>query len=89
MISKKENKDDDTMVNDEVVSERTCSRGEGLGNGKVIFDIAVLKGTSTGDIKGKKVTMEVLGANGVVDVDNANIVLGGCTNNRGHRPACP
>ena len=45
------------------VSDMTCSKREGLGEG---------------DGRGEGESVEALGANGVDDVDGANMVLGGC-----------
>ena len=57
-----------------VVSNTTCSKGEG---------------PSEGDGKGEGGSVEAFGANGVDDVDGANMVSGGCIDCRGYRPARP
>ena len=46
-----------------VVSDMTCSKGEGLGED---------------DGRGEGESVEASGANGVDDVDGANMVSGGC-----------
>ena len=46
-----------------VISDTTCSKGEGLGEG---------------DGRGKGGSVEASGANGVDDVDSAKMVSGGC-----------
>ena len=51
-----------------VVSDTTCSKGEGLGEG---------------DGRGEGGSVEALGANGVDDVDGANMVSSGCIDRRG------
>ena len=51
-----------------VVSDTTCCKGEGLGEG---------------DGRGEGESVEASGANGVDDVDGANMVLGGCIDRRG------
>ena len=57
-----------------VVSDTTCSKGEGLGKG---------------DDRSEGGSVEASGANGVDDVDGANMVSGGCIDRRGCRPARP
>ena len=51
-----------------VVSDTTCSKGEGLGED---------------DGKGEWGSVEASGTNGVDNVDGANMVLGGCIDRRG------
>ena len=51
-----------------VVSDTTCPKREGLGEG---------------DDRGEGGSVEALGANGVDDVDGANMVSGGCIDCRG------
>ena len=54
--------------NGRVVSNTTCSKREGPGEG---------------DGKGEGGSVEASGANGVDDVDGANMVSGGCIDRRG------
>ena len=57
-----------------VVSDTTCPKREGLGEG---------------DGRGEGGSVETLSANGVDDVDGANKVSGGCIDHRGCQPARP
>nr|CAN82233.1 hypothetical protein VITISV_005123 [Vitis vinifera] len=57
-----------------VVSDTTCPKREGLGEG---------------DGRGEGGSVETLSANGVDDVDGANMVSGGCIDHRGCQPARP
>ena len=52
-----------------VVSNTTCSKGEGLGEG---------------DGRGERGSVETSCANRVDDVDGANMVSGGCIDHRGY-----
>ena len=59
---------------DRVVSDTTCFKGEGLGEG---------------DGRGEGGSVEASVANGVDDVDGANMASGGCIDYQGCRPTHP
>lgn len=58
------NRSDDNVVNGEVAYAMTCLVWERLGDGKVVYKVAMLKGKGKGDNKGERGSMETLGANG-------------------------
>ena len=60
--------------NGRVVFDKTCSKGEGLGES---------------DGRGERGSVEASSANGVDYMDGANMVSGGCIERRGCRPTHP
>ena len=64
---------------------------ENIGDCRVVSDTKYFKGEGLGesDGRGEREGMEVSSANRVDVVDTANMVLGGCIDCRGYRPARP
>ena len=68
------------MVSGTMTSDIVASMGENTSDGKVVPNTTCFKrkGLGESDGKGEEGSVEALGANGVNDVDSANMVLGGC-----------
>ena len=72
-----------------MVFDISCSKREGIGNDNRVFDIVVLEIKSESDHRGERASVKASSTNGVINVDGANIVLGGYTNSHSHQLACP
>ena len=68
-----------------------ASVGGNIGDGRVVFDTTCFTGEclGEGDGRGEGGSVEASSANGVDDVDGANMVSGGCIDCQGCRPARP
>ena len=74
-----------------MISSIVAFVGENISDGRVVSDTTCFKkeGLGEGNGRGEEGSVKALGANGVDDVDGANMVSGECIDRRGCRPACP
>ena len=96
MVSSREGRGDGRLVDSGVVSGIVTSGivasvVGNIGDGRVVSDTTYPKGEGLGegDGRGEGGSVETSGANGVDDVDGANMVSGGCIDHRGCRPVRP
>ena len=94
VVSSRQGKGDGKLVDSGVVSGVVTSgivayMGGNTGDGRVVSDTTCSKeeGLGEGDGRGEGGSVETSGANGVDDVDGANMVSGGCIDCIGCRPA--
>ena len=82
---------DSGVVSSVVTSGIAASVGGNTGDGRVVSDTTCYKGEGLGKGDGRSEggSVEASGANGVDDVDGANMVSGGCIERRGCRPTHP
>ena len=90
VVSSREDRGDGRLVDSVVVSGVVtsgivASMGGNTGDSRVVSDMTCSKGEGRGedDGRGERGSVEASGANGVYNVDGANMVLGGCIDRRG------
>ena len=74
-----------------MTSSIVASMGGNTGDGRVVSNTTCSngKGVSEDNGRGERGSVEASGANGVDDVDGANMVSGRCIDHQGCRPARP
>ena len=85
VVSSRQGRGDGRLVDRGIVSSVVTlgimfSMGRNTGDGMVVSNMTCFKGEGLGecDGRGKRESVEALGANGVDDVDDANMVSGEC-----------